>query len=1022
MADKPLPSMARRAGAAHVFLPKRVDPPLSKTFPPRWRPTPKLRLRTIPKWRLGRGGSSALFRPSKYGGPLAISRLPFRQVLKPAPPPGLVKPVSLGLFWRPAFPGACAKLVVQGPRPWEHGGAQRSFPGMGEAEEGSRGWTWRLPGAPVAAGVLCGALAVLVLLGVRDVLFLYEENRCSMTYMFEYPEYLKIKLPRKISRRYPAYELYLYGEGSYAEENRNLLLTGIPVLFLPGNAGSFKQVRSLGSIALRKAEDLDFKYHFDVFSVNFNEELVALYGGSLQRQTRFVHECIKVILKLYKGREFAPRSVALVGHSMGGLVARALLTLKNFKAELLTVVVTQATPHMAPVMPLDQYLTDFYTAVNHNWILKAQEIRNLTTLSVAGGFRDYQVRSGLAFLPRSNQPNCALSVVSSGVPRVWASTDHLSIVWCKELILATVRAFFDLIDENTKQITEDPHKRMLVLNHHFLRHPAKFLGEQPEPLSELTGALTWVQIKASKWSYTVYNESDGKYFTFPLSSHRKSYSHVHCQNNILDTHSWMFGCINSTSSMCLQGVDLTWKAELLPTVKVVTLKLQDYPSLTHLVLHVPAVNGNKFTLDCEFFNEASRTVQLPVTHLLSFGFSSSKIILNSTGLIHNIQLQHFGQIYQAFKIYVESHCQSFKERRSSVYRLHIPWSHEDSLTWSQVPSSTEISAKLHIAQPENDTTVPVLNIYSSSDCIYEVTLKTSFLQVLGQVIRFHGGIIPVYIISNILLAYGRQLKSLISTGQCSDFVPALTKAARPYKVEPVVNIIKFLLGLSSSLWLAVTRPSDLPPDNRLLTPRRLCVAASIVLLSWTTCGALAILITYSHYVFKVIKLHSNVRTELSVLNMSSKNSEQISDDSKKECGKSCESVDSIAEAATSSIGPSAIDRMVDSLRMHVTVINLLTWIVLLTCPSLIYWLKNLRYHITLDPDPYRFLALILIAILEILMNSNTTKVKSSKLLKIAVHLPFPSSVAVVAFTPMHLYRIPYFVIIPLFLHASCSIV
>lgn len=59
-------------------------------------------------------------------------------------------------------------------------------------------------------------------------------------------------------------------------------------------------VRSVGSIALRKAEDIDFKYHFDFFSVNFNEELVALYGGTLQKQTKFVHECIKAILKLYK--------------------------------------------------------------------------------------------------------------------------------------------------------------------------------------------------------------------------------------------------------------------------------------------------------------------------------------------------------------------------------------------------------------------------------------------------------------------------------------------------------------------------------------------------------------------------------------------------------------------------------------------------------------------------------------------------------------------------------------------------
>ncbi|XP_062972289.1 GPI inositol-deacylase [Elgaria multicarinata webbii] len=896
-----------------------------------------------------------------------------------------------------------------------------------------------------------------------------------MTYMFEYPEYLKIKLPRKISRRYPAYELYLYGEGSYAEENKNLIFTGIPVLFLPGNAGSYKQVRSLGSIALRKAEDVDYKYHFDVFSVNFNEELVALYGGSLQRQTRFVHECIKVILKLYKGQMFAPRSVTIVGHSMGGLVARALLTLKTFKVELLNILVTQATPHVAPVMPLDQYLTDFYTAVNHNWIRKAKEIRNLTILSLVGGFRDYQVRSGLAFLPGSGHQSSALSVVSSAVPRVWASTDHLSIVWCKELILATIRAFFDLIDENTKQITEDPQKRMLVLNHHFLRHPAKFFEERPESVTELTGSLIWIQIKTSKWSYTVYNESDGKYFIFPLSSHRKSYSHVYCQNSMLDTHSWIYGCMNDTSSMCPKGVDLTWKTELLPTVKAVTLKLQDYPSLSQLVLHVPAVNGNKFTLDCEFFNEASRTVQLPVTQLFTFGLSSSKIVLNSTGLIHNVQLQHFGQIYQAFKIFIESRCQSLKERKPSLYRLHIPWSHEDSLTLSQVPSSTEISAKLHIAQPENDTAVPLLTIYSSSDCQYEVTIKTSFLQVLGQVIRFHGGALPVYIISNILLAYGRQLRSLVSTGQCSDFVPALIKGAKPYKVEPVVNIVKFLLGLnwfkgiwnllflpeldalnnqdlcfpfvslilfmfgtgiaywggilfnssirlSSSLHLVLTRPSGLPTDNRLITQRRLCVAAFMFFLSWTTCGALAIIVTYFHYIFKVIKLHSNIRTELSVLNTPPKTLEQSSDCSKKETRESYGSVDGISGAGTSSSSSTAIGSLADSLKMHITVINLLTWIVLLSCPSLIYWLKNLRYHIRLDPDPCRFVALFLIAILGILMNTCTTKVKSSKLLKIAVLLPLPCSVAVVAFAPMHLYRIPYFIIAPFFLHALCCIV
>ncbi|NWS57424.1 PGAP1 deacylase, partial [Chunga burmeisteri] len=941
---------------------------------------------------------------------------------------------------------------------------------------GAMGWADRR--LPALAALFYGALAALVLLGVRDVLFLYEENRCSMTYMYEYPEYLKIKLPKKTARRYPAYELYLYGEGNYAKENKNLLLTGIPVLFLPGNAGSYKQVRSLGSIALRKAEDVDFKYHFNFFSVNFNEELVALYGGSLQRQTKFVHECIKVILKLYRDREFAPTSVAIVGHSMGGLVARALLTLKNFKPELINLLITQATPHVAPVMPLDRYLADFYTAVNNHWILKAQDLRNLTTLSVAGGFRDYQVRSGLAFLPRLRQHDSALSVVTSAVPRAWASTDHLSIVWCKELILATVRAFFDLIDENTKQITEDPKKRMSVLNHHFVRHPAKIFEENPDIFTELTGAFMWITVKASKWTYSAYNDSDGKYFTFPLASHRKSCSHVYCENSMLDTSSWIYGCMNSNSSMCLEATDLSWRAELLPTTKVVILKLQDYPSLSHIVIQVPPTAGNKYTLDCEFFKEDSRTVQLPVTHLFSLGLSSSKILLNSTGLLYNVQLQQFNQIYQAFKIYIESHCQSLKERKPSVYRLHVPWSHEDSIIVAKVPSFTEFSAKLHIARPRNDSRVPELNIYSSSDCQYEVSNTNLFYSyypsiLVFQIIRFHAGALPVYVVSNILLTYGGQLSTLISTGQCSEFSLELVRTAKPYKVEPLISIVVFLQGfnwfreiweslslpevdtavlssqdawfplvslilflfgtgiaywsgvffstslrLFSSLWLTLIRPTVLQEDNKLITPRGLCGVFSLALVSWTTCGAFAVFIMYLQYLFKPVRVFMTFAFYF----QDSDCSKETSRNSSIHTVKNQSSMDSTSKATPSLSNSTTIAEAVNSLKMHVTILNLFTWIVLLNLPSLIYWLKNLRYNVRLDPDPCRFTAIILVCILEVLMNSSTSEVKSSKLLKIAAKVPLPLSVAMLAFGRMHLYKVPHFVTFSLLLHVLCCIV
>ncbi|XP_075464311.1 GPI inositol-deacylase isoform X2 [Ascaphus truei] len=937
----------------------------------------------------------------------------------------------------------------------------------------------------LASAVFNGILLLLVALGVRDVFFVYESNRCSMTYMFEYPEYQNIKLPKKVSRLYPAYELYLYGEGAYAEENKNFTLTGIPVLFVPGNAGSYKQARSIGSIALRKAENIDSGYHFNVFSVNLNEELVALYGGSLQRQTKFVHECIKAILRRYKGQDFSPQSVAIIGHSMGGLVAKALLTLKNFKPELINLIITQATPHVAPVLPADHYLTDFYALVNNYWILNAYELRNITTLSVAGGYRDYQIRSGLTFLPGSNLHNSALSVVTSAVPRTWASTDHLSIVWCKELLLATTRALFDLIDGDTKQITKDPNKRMSVLNHHFVRHPAKLFESRYETAITLSGSSMWIHIGASKWTYSVINLD-----ILAKVSQAAHHTSRNLMKHFLHFHSWnKERCIvifTVKARFCLQIDDLSWKTELLPSAKVVTLKLEDFLTSSHFILHVPTTNGSKFSMDCEFLTEDSRTVQIPVTHALSFGISSSHIKLNSTGLLHIVQLQDFSQIYQAFNIYIERNCTKCKGRKPNIYRLHVPWSHEDLIRSSEEFPVT-ISAKLHTARPQNDSSMVTLSLYTTEDCHYEVTIYTSFLQILGQVIRFHGPSLPVYIISNLLLAYGAQLSSLLVNGHCIEFDSSLDAAAKPYKVDPIVNICRFLLGYSwfknawdglllpelnavqldslgllfpmaslflfmfgtgiaywsgiffkstlrslSSLWIVLKWPADFPKDERrLITPRRYAVTLLLAFVCLWTCGTFSLLLVFLRYLLKVIELYSVVRRNANTLKEVPKyapDTEETKDLSNENTTKTSDSSADISVIGQQTLSISSlpsnlnITSAADSLKMHITIMNLLLWVILLSLPSFIYWLKNLRYTMQLYPDPNRFVTLILIFTLEILMNSSTSSIKSSKWLKTAARLQLPFSIVIVAFAPLHLYRVSYFVTLSLLLHVLCCFI
>jgi glycosylphosphatidylinositol deacylase len=82
-----------------------------------------------------------------------------------------------------------------------------------------------------------------------------------------------------------------------------------------GNADSYRQVRSLGSVAYRMG---DKQRQLDFFSIDFNEELSALFGGVLEQQTEYVAYAIQTILSLYKTK----KTIILVGNSIGGLLCR----------------------------------------------------------------------------------------------------------------------------------------------------------------------------------------------------------------------------------------------------------------------------------------------------------------------------------------------------------------------------------------------------------------------------------------------------------------------------------------------------------------------------------------------------------------------------------------------------------------------------------------------------------------------------------------------------------------------------
>ncbi|XP_077436084.1 GPI inositol-deacylase [Vanacampus margaritifer] len=900
----------------------------------------------------------------------------------------------------------------------------------------------------------------LVALGLKECLTGFEENRCSMTYMYQYPEYRHVPLPRRVTRLYPAYGLYLYGEGGSTQDTRELQLFGAPVIFLHGNAGSFKQGRSLGSVALRKAENAEGGLHFNVFTVDFNGELVALYGGSLRRQTHFLHESIKAIMKLYKHLKTPPQSVVLVGHSMGGVVARALFTLPNFNHNLVRLIITQASPHLAPVLVLDHYLRDFYSSLRRKWVKQAHALRNVTVLSIGGGCRDYQVRSGLISLPYIPGDPTKLSLVATAVPRIWVSTDHLSIVWCKELILATLRAFFDLLDPETRQFTDSPEKTTAVLNHHFVRHPARMMGDNQEAAVSMQDAPeAWSEVNTLRLAYSTSQVEELKYFMFALPSRRKVYSHFYCRSSNLDMTSWLYGCVRQNGSSCVHMVDLSKGTELLPPYKVLSLSLGELPPFSYLVVSASNLNGKHFTVECEWQRQQSLALSVP--HVLSFGLTASEMTVLSSGLFHTIKLQDFHEVYQAFRINVASQCKVQKVNSSaSVYRIKVPWFMEDVLTTASVPSVTEISGMLHTNRPDNESSV-VLQLHTAPNCQYKVSVRTSLPKMLGQILRFFVPMVPVYTTVTLLLACGGQLSSICKSQRAASLSFVLCKGLQPHKVNLSVYILHILFSCSwvKNTWsllclpLMDVAPPIFPDEVRndgvvpcaewpyLLHPLLYVMGAAVaywgsVMLRISTrmlslvlavlhrssisrdCGTLRLRTQIFVMIFLTI-LGWNTCGALAILaafvlhlyrvlrlQMTERSLRHILNLAPRHTKHS------VIEARECNglplLSDLALREVRDDVQLHLCLSALFTVPLILSSPSLVYWSRNLGYTTQLEPDPYWPYFVPLCFVYLQLINSNTQILTKSKLLYPTTFLPL--SIAMVIFCPLHLYRVTYFLL------------
>ncbi|KAK4687334.1 GPI inositol-deacylase, partial [Tremellales sp. Uapishka_1] len=265
---------------------------------------------------------------------------------------------------------------------------------------------------------------------------------CEMSWMT--PSYTRIQ---KGELHKTKYALYLYREQGWDTLDEP---SGHPVIFIPGNAGSYQQVRSIASSASRqfyshagghRAGDMDGAMTLDFFALDLNEDFSAFHAATLREQAEYTAESIRRVLSLYDHlpAHRRPRQVTILGHSMGGVVARLAMTLGV--DHLIDVVFTLSTPHALPPLTFEYGMESIYRSISAYRLNASRPL----LFSLCGGVSDTQIVSDTCVLGEEVVgPSDGFAVFTTGISGVWTGVEHQTMVWCHQIRWTVARALLEM--------------------------------------------------------------------------------------------------------------------------------------------------------------------------------------------------------------------------------------------------------------------------------------------------------------------------------------------------------------------------------------------------------------------------------------------------------------------------------------------------------------------------------------------------------------------------------------------------
>lgn len=172
--------------------------------------------------------------------------------------------------------------------------------------------------------------------------------------------------------------------------------------------------------------------------MHYNEDFTAIHAPTLLDQAEYLVSIIPRVLAEYRHlpTHQRPSTVTILGHSMGGVVARLAIRLAELPVDA---IVTIATPHQLPPANLELGMERLYAKVN-----TPPGVVDPILISICGGIADTQIVSDSCALPNFIGPDDGFAVFSSGMPATWTNVEHQAIVWCDQVRWRVARILLDM--------------------------------------------------------------------------------------------------------------------------------------------------------------------------------------------------------------------------------------------------------------------------------------------------------------------------------------------------------------------------------------------------------------------------------------------------------------------------------------------------------------------------------------------------------------------------------------------------